>query len=658
MNTSRSATARLVNFLGSMYLAITLLIILALASVIGTVLQQNQPYPDYEIKLGKFWFELFRTLGLYDLYSTPWFLLILGFLLVSTTTCVARNTPSMLQELRHFRENAQKKSLQAMAHTATFTTQQSQETVKELAQQVYKAENFRYRENQNNTAVVLAAMKGGTNKWGYWLTHIGIIVICIGGLMDSRLPLMISEWKGDLKPETRNIPASQVPPESRLDSNTFSFRGSVDIPEGRRANIIFLPMRDGYLVQRLPFEVEVKDFRVEHYSTGQPKSFESDLLIYDADLEEPIERTIAVNHPLIYKGNAIYQANFGDGGSEIQMRLHPFNSEYAAQDLSGKVFESYKLSRSKESFQLELSEFKLFNINPVTNSEGKEEQKNIGPSFTFRLRNAAGEAIEYTNYMNPIAIEGRLYLVSGVRKSPTEPQRFLHIPADDKGSSELFFKFMNALQDETYIRAAALTTTQQTMQNAQINNSEIETQIVDSMVHLTITFAREGFEGIFNDIDQRFPEEQRDAVREAFMKVLQAALRTVYSNLLENKQGKQNLSEADWLFFDDSLNAIANQPFYGSPWFIQMTGFKHIEASGLQITRAPGQPVVYIGCIMLVIGVFLMFYIAQRRIWVRIEPLDNGQTEVILAGSSNRHKQDFETYFQRLQKAFQQALAT
>ncbi|MEZ5476232.1 MAG: cytochrome c biogenesis protein ResB [Thiolinea sp.] len=28
-------------------------------------------------------------------------------------------------------------------------------------------------------------------------------------------------------------------------------------------------------------EVEVKDFRVEHYSTGQPKSFESDLIIRD-----------------------------------------------------------------------------------------------------------------------------------------------------------------------------------------------------------------------------------------------------------------------------------------------------------------------------------------------------------------------------------------
>ncbi|MBU2851711.1 cytochrome c biogenesis protein ResB, partial [Acidithiobacillus ferrivorans] len=57
--------ARLVvNFLGSMRLAVSLLVLLAIASVIGTVLNQQQPYEDYALKFGPFWFDVFRDLGL------------------------------------------------------------------------------------------------------------------------------------------------------------------------------------------------------------------------------------------------------------------------------------------------------------------------------------------------------------------------------------------------------------------------------------------------------------------------------------------------------------------------------------------------------------------------------------------------------------------
>lgn len=658
MKSSQSTSKRLIDFLGSMNLAIALLVIVAIASAIGTVLKQNQPYPDYEIKFGKFWFEFFRALGLYDVYSAIWFLLILGFLLLSTTICVIRNTPGVLKELRHFREKAQEKSLRAMHHSTSFISQQSIEAIQAISQKTLKNEGFRFRTHQEGSTSVVAAMKGGANKWGYWLTHIGMIVIFMGGLLDSKLPIMWGELQGSIKPETRNIPASDVPAISQLGVENFSYRGSVDIPEGRSANIIFLPVREGYLVQRLPYEIEVKDFRVEHYSTGQPKSFESDIVIHDSDLKEPMAHTISVNHPLVYKGTAIYQANFGDGGSEVQLQLNPFTKQYAPQTLTGNISQDYNLTSSTEQYRLELDNFRLFNINPVKNAKGEEEQKNIGPSVIFRLRNAAGEAVEYTNYMNPVIIEDRMYLISGVRKSPADPERFLHIPADKKGSPELFLAFLNALQDENLVRNTALATTKSsmtTMQEQQLDGASVETQIVESMVRLTQLFATKGFDGIMSDIEARFPEAQRSQVAEAFTKVLQASLRGVYVDLLK-QQGINEPTEKDWLFFDDSLNAMANLPFYGSPWYIQLKTFKQIEASGLQITRSPGQNVVYLGSIMLSIGVFLLFYVAQRRIWVLVKPLESGENEVILAGSSNRNMHDFDKYFQGLGSAFQTVL--
>ncbi|QTR53546.1 cytochrome c biogenesis protein ResB [Thiothrix unzii] len=655
MRNASTPSSRLINFLGSMNLAISLLLVLAIASIIGTVLQQNKPYTDYQIKFGSFWFDLFQMLGLYDVYSAVWFLTILGFLVLSTTTCVGRNTPGILRELRHFRENIQEKSLRAMKHQMTLASTADNATALSIAQRILTAQGFKTRTKQADDHTVIAGMKGGSNHWGYWLTHLGIIVICLGGLMDSRLPLMIAEWQGNLKPETRNIPAADVPPISQLPPSSYSYRGSVDIPEGNRANIIFLPVRDGYLVQHLPFEVEVKDFRVEHYSTGMPKSFESDLVIHDKALDKPLESTISVNHPLIYKGVAIYQANFGDGGSQVNLHLHPFSTRYAAQDMQGNVFRDYNLSSSDKKYKLEINDFRLFNINDIE-EDGKAKKKNIGPSVTFKLRDETGQAMEYQNYMNPVTIKGQHYFISGVRTTPNEPFRYLHIPVDPKGGMERFMRFLSDMQNPELVKKSAMATTQLSMQQANMQNTGVETQVIESMVQLTSIFASKGSDGIMEEITKRFPQDRQEAASEAFMKVLNAALRAVYQDSLKQAGVTGDLTEADWLFFDDSLLAIDKIAAYGSPWFVQMTSFKQVEASGLQITRSPGKDVVYFGSAMLTLGVFLLFYVAHRRIWVWVKPNGDNRVELVLAGSSNRNLPEFERYFNKLQGIFRQTL--
>lgn len=656
MRNSPSSSARLINFLGSMNLAISLLVVVAIASIIGTVLQQNQPYTSYQLKFGPFWFDLFKSLELYDVYSALWFLAILAFLVVSIATCVGRNTPGIIRELRHFRENVQEKSLRAMKHQIAINSVQDAAATQALTTRILHAQGFKMRQKVAEDHTVVAGMKGGANHWGYWLTHIGMIVIFLGGLMDSRLPLMIAEWQGNLKPETRNIPASEVPAISQLPDTSFSYRGSVDIPEGSRANIIFQPVRDGYLVQHLPFEVEVKEFRVEHYSTGQPKSFESDLVIYDKTLDAPLETTISVNHPLIHNGVAIYQANFGDGGSELKLRLHSLSNRYASQDVDGKIFRDYTLTSTDQQYKLELNDFRLFNINDMEDGSGSIEKENVGPSVTFKLRDATGQALEYQNYMNPLSIKGQNYYISGVRTTPNEPFRYLHIPVDPKGSMERFMRFLSNIQNTELVKQSALQTTRNSMQQTTVADPTVEAQIVESMQRLTEQFVTKGSDGIMAEIEAKFPQDKQESAAEAFMKVLNAALREVYKETLKQEGVTTEPSDTDWLFFDDSLLAIDKLSAYGSPWFIHMTNFKQIEASGLQITRSPGKDVVYLGSLMLTIGVFLLFYVAHRRIWVWIKPLNNNQAEIIMAGSSNRNQPEFERYFQQLQSTFQQVM--
>ena len=82
-----------IELLSSMRFAISLLTVICIASVIGTVLKQHEPAVNYVNQFGPFWAELFAAIQLNAVYSAWWFLLILAFLVVSTSLCIARNTP-------------------------------------------------------------------------------------------------------------------------------------------------------------------------------------------------------------------------------------------------------------------------------------------------------------------------------------------------------------------------------------------------------------------------------------------------------------------------------------------------------------------------------------------------------------------------------------
>jgi cytochrome c biogenesis protein len=101
-----------------MRFSISLLTVICIASVIGTVLKQGEPLGNYVNQFGPFWAELFLALKLNAVYSAWWFLLILAFLVVSTSLCIARNAPKILADLKAYKENIREQSLQAFHHRA------------------------------------------------------------------------------------------------------------------------------------------------------------------------------------------------------------------------------------------------------------------------------------------------------------------------------------------------------------------------------------------------------------------------------------------------------------------------------------------------------------------------------------------------------------
>lgn len=637
----RTTGAILLDFLGSMNLAITLLSAVAIASVIGTILQQNEPYQNYILKFGPFWFEVYKSLGLFSVYGAGWFMVVMTFLVVSTSVCVYRNGPKMLRDMRAYRENATENSLRTFRHKAEWSFDLPPAAAREAITGHLQSHGYRARIKEQADHTVIATMKGAANRLGYLATHIGVVVVCVGALLDGNLPLKLAEQTGKVRIETREMPANEVPSISRLPADNASYRGLVSIPEGAKVNYIGLKLRDGYLLQELPFELQVKDFRVVHYPDGQPKAFESDLVIYDPEEPAPLEQTISVNHPWIYKGIAIYLASFSDGGSQLTLKVWPLMANDPAQELQGEVGKKLKLDSASGVQTLELGDFRLYNVQPAKPGSGKQFQ-DIGPKFIFKLRDAKGTALEYENYMLPQEYEDHQYLVSGVRDNPDDKFTYLRFPLDADGSLERFTHFRAALHDEQKVQAAV----QQTVarQFADTPNPRMQQGLAALLDGLLTQFNAGGFDAVAAFIQQSVPQAQRAQAAQLYVELLHETLRALYAGVIASEGGNVD-DAAHSRFFDDAVNVLGVLSAYGAPYVLQLTDFQHLQASGLQITRAPGKVVVYTGFGLLLMGVFIMFYLPQQRIWAVLRQEGN-TTRVLVAGSSNRDPLGFAQRFQ------------
>lgn len=642
-----------------MRFAVSLLTVLGVASIIGTVLKQNEPYANYIIQFGQFWFEFFNLLGLYDVYHALWFLLILLFLVISTSLCIYRNSPQMLRDLRNYRENATSVSLRSFSHQASYTTTASAEALRAQLLQFLSLRGFRYRIQPRDGGELIAAKAGSYQRLGYIFTHAAIVVICVGGLMDGNLPFKVQEMLGHKKIETLDVPASQVPPESRMGVGNLSFRANMTLPEGSSADVAFLRVKDGYLVQELPFRIALKDFRIEHYATGQPKSFESDLVITDPDLKEPLTRTISVNKPLIYKGIAIYQSDFQDGGTGLDFDMWDIlGAGNRSLPLKGTIFDEVKLGDAEDNLTIEFNDFRLFNILNLS-ADGKGKSHNVGANVTFKVRDTQGQAREYVNYMQPLRLNGRAYFVSGMRNTQREEFKYLRLPVDEDMSLQSFMRLRSVMFDEAQHAEIAARLSRVAMPG-DASGAELKAKFESSIQQLLLAFSRGGYTKIAEAIEQAVPEAERDNAAQTYLKIVNGAAFEAY-NLSRERAGLPAAAgdEETQLFLQDAMNAMSDLFFYGSPFYLQLQQFQQREASGLQLTRSPGKALVYTGSLLLVLGIFAMIYIRERRIWLLVKANEaTGEQQLLFTMSSNRKNRDLDLEFAQYQQQLQQQLTS
>jgi cytochrome c biogenesis protein len=674
--------------LSSMRFAISLLTVICIASIIGTVLKQNEPLTNYVNQFGPFWSEVFLAARLNAVYSAPWFLLILAFLVVSTSLCIARNTPKILADLQSLKENIREQSLKAFHHRAeTVLAGEAPEAAAQRIGQRLAKSGWKVRLQRREGASggwMVAARAGVANKFGYLAAHSAIVLVCLGGLLDGDLVVRAQMWWGGKTPFTGGGMVSEVPDQHRLASSNPTFRGNLLVSEGTQSSTAVLSQSDGLLLQELPFSIELKKFIIEHYDSGMPKLFASEIVIHDRETGEKIPARVEVNHPATHRGIDIYQSSFDDGGSSVKLEAVPLDGRAKRFEIEGVIGGSSQLTRgpgdAAEKMTLEYTALRVMNVENLSDVDGavdprkvdlrsslearlgagnktttKKHLRNVGPSITYKLRDAAGQAREFHNYMLPMELgEGVPVFLLGMRETPAEAFRYLRLPADENGSLEGFLRLRAALADEKMRERAVQRYAAQATDPAR---PELGQQLAASTGRALALFAGAesgpgraggGLQAVSEFLEANVPAAERERASEVLVRILNGALFELVQ-LSREQAGIQPMARDDQAhrFMTQAVLALSDVHVYPSPVAFQLKEFQQVQASVFQVTRSPGRYIVYLGCFLLIAGVFAMLYVRERRLWVWLSDAQ-GATHATMALSSNRKTLETDREFAQL----------
>lgn len=693
VKTRSHAVRAAVELLSSMRFSIALLTIICIASVIGTVLTQHDPYGNYVNQFGPFWAQVFAMVGLYAVYSAWWFLLILAFLVISTSLCIARNTPKILADLKTYKEDIREQSLRAFGHRAEAPLAEGAEVAARRVGQTLAGGGWKVRLQQRSNGWMVAAKKGSLSKLGYIAAHSAIVLVCLGGLLDGDMVVRAQMWLTGKTLYTGAGLIADVGPQHRLPPNNLAFRGNLLVTEGQQASTAVINQAKGVVLQDLPFSVELKKFFVDYYSTGMPKLFASDVVFRDNVTGKTMAARIEVNHPVRFDGVEVYQSSFTDGGSHVTLQAYPMNAATKPFDIEGTIGGSSQLTKGQgagsDKLTLEYADLRVINVENFGDGSGNgtgtdvrkvnlrssidaslgaadssstvKALRNVGPSITYRLRDAAGQAQEFQNYMLPVDMGvGVPVFLLGVRDTPEAPYRYLRIPADDRGTMEGFMRLRAALADpalrrEAVQRYAALA--------VEPGKPALAQELAASAGRALALFAgadggaakpighRGGLQALSDFIEANVPADQRSRASEVLVRILNGSLFQL-AQIAREQAGLPALepSEKTQAFMRQAVLSLSDAQFYPAPMTFMLKNFKQVQASVFQVTRAPGGNIFFLGCGLLILGIFLMLFVRERRLWVWIAP-QGDQAHATMALSANRKTIDGDREFDHLKHA-------
>ena len=317
-STSKTKSNSVWRFFSSVKLTIVLLIILAITSILGTIIPQMPQRESVEFARGLSpgMFKLFSFINLFDMYHSLWFRLIIGCLALNLIICSIDRFPATLKQFR-FRPGADRnKPFQDLPLNQTFFVEGN---VEDTANQVARFIKGRYKKIKRKHAgdrYYFLSEKGKYSRFGVYLVHLSVLIIVIGGLIGS----------------------------------FFGFDGYINIVEGEQIDAIKLRKQTTPL--KLGFEVRCDKFTVDFYENGAPREYRSELSFF-VNGKEVEKENLLVNHPIKFRGITFYQSSYGKTpGNKVRLKIVRHANEHESIGMEAEQGNSFPLPGKEGQFQV------------------------------------------------------------------------------------------------------------------------------------------------------------------------------------------------------------------------------------------------------------------------------------------------------------------
>ncbi|MBD2260186.1 cytochrome c biogenesis protein [Pseudanabaena sp. FACHB-2040] len=279
----------LLPLLADLRLAIALLLVIALFSISGTVIEQGQSldfyrsnYPEDPALFGFLSWKVLLTAGLDHVYRTWWFLALLILFGASLTACTFTRQFPALGAARKWSYYTSPRQFQKLALSAEVASQPLEAVVSFLKTKKYLV--FQ----EGNTVY---ARKGIAGRIGPIIVHASMLIILMGAIWGAMTGFFAQEM----------VPSGQ----------TFQVRNIFDAGPWAAAQI----PKD--------WSVRVNRFWIDYTPEGSIDQFYSDLSVLDAAGNEVKQKTIHVNEPLQYQGVTLYQADWSVAAARVKLNNSP-----------------------------------------------------------------------------------------------------------------------------------------------------------------------------------------------------------------------------------------------------------------------------------------------------------------------------------------------
>lgn len=268
----RSVISKVWYFFNSLKLTLAILLTLAAVSIIGTVVQQDQPLRSYVTEYGEMWANIILGAGFNDMYHTPWFTGLLVLLVLNILVCTIERFPPKWKVLLAGKPNYNPGFIEKLSNSADFTLDEDLESVKGRVTSELKKKRYKFTDESQDGAHAFCAWKGKIGRFGSDFTHISLFLILAGAILGS----------------------------------VYGYKGFKVATVGSDFNS---PHND--------YKIKLDRFWIEYYDTGQIRQYNSILTVVE-DGKDVLTKQIWVNEPLYYKGTRYYQSSWGTSWNKVK----------------------------------------------------------------------------------------------------------------------------------------------------------------------------------------------------------------------------------------------------------------------------------------------------------------------------------------------------